>query len=103
MPKQHQSRSSIRTQSHPLCTAVKGCEQNASQLSYELPGGKRARICAMHLQRLRRSGKLGGPGTVYSMATKRKDREVALLAHLRRLRGAAGTEWKAVTDGRGSC
>lgn len=41
-----------------ICTAVEGCTAPAFNFSQLLPDGRRARICAKHLMRLRRHGSL---------------------------------------------
>lgn len=105
MPKQQTSRTSVLTQARPLCTAVKGCERRAGISSYKLPSGRRCRICPMHLQRVIRTGELGGPGTKTPANSEIKGKAMRekLLAELRRLRACAGTEWRVVSEGRASC
>lgn len=97
------SRSSILTTRRAPCTAVKGCQRKAAQVSYELPSGRRVRICAMHLQRMRRSGKLGEAGSDYGASQPENRRNKRCAAEIAKLRSAAGTEWRVTSGGAGSC
>ncbi len=103
MPPKQASRSSILTAARALCTAVPGCTRKAAQVSYQLPSGKRARICAMHLQRVRRTGELGEADSGYLGKQQGKRRDDALAKHLAELRSQAGVQWVVTTDGHLTC